>query len=141
MKDQIYNTLSSLVRDNYMTLCGIINQLIVESFDHLRIQVVHEMVWIVDQLIIKARTPCVRDVIIILVRQLSVNVRDQRSMMICRQIVEILHTHVDQQEIGWLFVVDHLQNGELGQESLFSSLIFIKFLRLIEEHFQTPELV
>lgn len=68
MKDQIYNTLSSLVRDNYMTLCGIINQLICESYDHLKIQVINEIIWIVDQLIIKARTPCVRDVIVILVR-------------------------------------------------------------------------
>ena len=56
-------------------------------------------------------------------------------MMICRQMVEILHNHVNQQEIGWLFAVDHLQNGDMGQENLFGSLIFIKFLRLIEEHF------
>ena len=141
MKDQIYNTLSSLVRDNYITLCGIITQLICESFDHLKIQVIDEIVWVVDQLIIKARTPSIRDVVVIMVRQLSVNVRDQRSMIICRSIVEILHNHVNQQEIGWLFAVDHLQNGAIGSDNHFSSLIFVKFLRLIEEHFQSPELI
>jgi hypothetical protein len=53
----------------------------------------------------------------------------------CRSIVEILDNHVNQQEIGWLFAVDHLQNGAIGSDDNFSSLIFVKFLRLIEEHF------
>lgn len=48
IKEQIYNTLSSLVRDNYMSLCGLMNQLLCESFDHLRFQVIEEIIWVVD---------------------------------------------------------------------------------------------
>lgn len=44
---------------------------------------------------------------------------------------ELILKHID----SWLF-----QPAPQG-ESFFSSLIFIKFLRLIEEHYQNPELM
>jgi hypothetical protein len=56
--------------------------------------------------------------------------------MICRAIIDMLYNYLEsQQDLGWLFGSEH------GKESYFSSLIFIKILRLIEEHFQTPELI
>ena len=36
MKEQLWNTLSQLVRDNYRTFCHLIKQLIYESYDHLK---------------------------------------------------------------------------------------------------------
>jgi hypothetical protein len=64
-------------------------------------------------MITKARTPNVRDIVVLLVRQISVNVRDSRSMMICKLVVDLVFKHlVNCQDIGWLFGADHTLNRE-----------------------------
>jgi hypothetical protein len=37
----------------------------------------------------------VRDVIVLLVRQITVNIRDTKSLMICRAIIEMLYQYLE----------------------------------------------
>jgi len=57
--------------------------------------------------------------------------------MVNRGVVEVLLRHKE----GWLFGEDGASgvNTDDGG-SCFASLVFIKMLRLVEEHYQTPEL-
>ena len=48
LRDQLFQTLCSLVRDNYQCICGTISQLICESYDHLLFSVVEQIIWMVD---------------------------------------------------------------------------------------------
>lgn len=74
----------------------------------------------------KAKTQEVRKIIVLLTRQVSVNPKDHRSLNLCNQIVEVLNSHINRSE-EWLF-------SSAASDNL-ASLVFIKFLRLIEEHF------
>jgi len=76
-------------------------------------------------MVTKARAPACRGVYGLLVRQISANVKDQRSALLNRLMVDLSSKYAD----TWLF--SEAQNAETP----FSSLIFIKFLRLIEEHY------
>ena len=58
--------------------------------------------------------------------------------MVNRGVVEVITRHME----GWLFGEEGASGvGGDGGESFFASLVFIKMLRLVEEHYQTPELV
>ena len=48
LREQLFQTLCSLVRDNYQCICGTISQLICESYDHLLFSVVEQIIWVVD---------------------------------------------------------------------------------------------
>ena len=76
--------------------------LLSESYPNLKLSVIKQIVWCVDQMIGKVRTFNVKTVIVMLIRSISVNPKDQRSLFLNQQIIEVLVKHKE----GWLFQED-----------------------------------
>jgi hypothetical protein len=94
-----------------------------ESFDLLKAHVLEDIVWTLGKLMNHTKTQAVKNCVVLIVRQLSTNTKDLKSIILTRMVADLILRNID----GWYF-------QPLAGE-YFSSLVFIKFLRLIEDHF------
>eukprot|EP00347_Sterkiella_histriomuscorum_P022906 403336711 len=118
--------LSSITMDHYEYVINILLSLIRESYDYLKQNAVNQILWLCDNLISKA-VPRLFEVFLELIRCVTPITTDKKSVNLNVQLVDIFNRN-----INW--VIQH------PQQTRFSSLIFFKFLRQIEEHIDFDEL-
>jgi len=76
-----------------------------------------------------------------LFRQISVNVKDQRSMTLNKAMVHIIHGACCGDQRIPLFCPTDASNNYQPDGAPFASLIFLKLLRLICEHYESANLI
>ena len=114
-----------------MTFTAALSQIILDSFDLVKDSVLANAVWSLDQLIQKTKASSAKNLFVLLMRQISCNLKDLKSRSLNIKMVELCQTHIG----SWIF-----SSASGGHDSFFASLVLIKLLRLIEEHFNSIDL-
>lgn len=133
IKEHLFSQLNDITRDNYQTLTSCLCQIIIESYDVIRQNVLEDIVWILDRLILKTHAQNAKNLFVLLMRQIYCNVRDNKSVFLNKLMVDLSLRNLD----SWIFQRSQLSHNE----QFFSSLVLIKFMRLIEEHFQSIDFI
>jgi hypothetical protein len=90
----IFSELNSIVRDHYKLVVYLVCQLTHAQFPYLKQQTVERILWLAENLIMKA-VPGLKELVVALMQQISVSRSSSVSLYLNQRFAEILCKHVD----------------------------------------------
>ena len=112
------------MRDNFDFATHILFNLVMQNFDVFKHQTLERVLWLTENLMTKS-VPKLKELVLCLIQRISASsMAKPNQLFLNRSMVEILLRHVD-----WV----------CAQPDRFPAIVFLKFLRQAEEHFNRSE--